>query len=223
MADILSRNPTGLEVNEIQDLTKPSTISVNKKELKIDQAVLKNLKDLADKQKNDPRLRIIREKAEKHPAGNKHRIEVDVLFRRDRLGAVWKAMLPECLEATTIRYVHMSLGHAAVDNCVWEINQAFHLKNVGRKVRRFIASCDICQRAKHPNRYIDLKERSHVSSKPGELCSIDLYGSLPTGRGGVRYILEYLEVFSKYVWLYTLKTATTKSCLNKLVNHYFWK
>jgi len=92
LADILSRNPAGLEVNEIQDLTKPNTISVNKIELKIDQALLKNL---ADKQKNDPRLRIIREKAENDPADNKHRIEEDVLFRRDRLEINWKAMLPE--------------------------------------------------------------------------------------------------------------------------------
>jgi len=70
---------------------------------------------LADKQKNDPRLRIVREKAENHPADNKLRIEEDVLFRRDRLGAVWKAMLPECLEAPIIRYVHTSLEHAGVD------------------------------------------------------------------------------------------------------------
>ena len=60
-----------------------------------------------------------------------------------------------------------------------------------------------------------------MPNKPGELCSINLYGPLPTGRGGVRYILVYFEVFSKYVKLYTLKTATTKSCLNKLINHYF--
>jgi hypothetical protein len=44
LADILSRNPARLEVNEIQDLTKPNTISVNKIELKTDQALLKNFK-----------------------------------------------------------------------------------------------------------------------------------------------------------------------------------
>jgi hypothetical protein len=122
LADILSRNPAGLEVNEIQDLIKPSTacISVNKIELKTDQAVLKNLKNMADKQKNDPRLRIIREKAENEPADNKHRTEEDVLFRSDRLGAIWKAMLPECLEAPIIQYVHTSLVHGGVDKCVWE-------------------------------------------------------------------------------------------------------
>ena len=140
LADMLSRNPAGLEDDEIQDLTKPNTISANKIDLKTDKAVLKNLKNLADKQRNDPRLRIIREKAENDPA-DKHRIEEGVLFRRDRLGASWKAMLPECLETPIIRFVHTSLWHAGVDKYAWEINKSFHLKNVGRKVRRLFASC----------------------------------------------------------------------------------
>ena len=58
LADILSRYPAGLEVIEIQNLTKPNTISVNKIELKTDQAVIKNLKNLADKQKNDPKTKL---------------------------------------------------------------------------------------------------------------------------------------------------------------------
>jgi hypothetical protein len=69
---------------------------------------------LEDKQNNDPRLRIIREKAENDPADNKHRIKEDVLFRRDRLAEIWKAMLPECLKAPIIQYVHTSLGHVGL-------------------------------------------------------------------------------------------------------------
>lgn len=88
-------------------------------------------------------------------------------------------------------------------------------------MHRIIASCDICQRVKLPNSSLDMKERNHAPSKPGELCSINLYGPLPTGRGGVRYILVCFEVFSRYAKLYSLKTATTRSCLNKLVKHYF--
>jgi hypothetical protein len=52
---------------------------------------------------------------------------------------------------------------------------------------------------------------------------LDLYGPLPTGRGGVKYLLARLDVFSKHVTLYPLKIATTRSCLNKLRNHYFPK
>jgi hypothetical protein len=54
-----------------------------------------------------------------------------------------------------------------------------------------------------------------------EMCSIDLYGPLPRGRGGVRCILVRFEVFSKHVKLYSIKTATTRRCLNKLAKHYF--
>jgi hypothetical protein len=49
LADILSRNLKRLEVTEIENLTKPSIFSGNKILLKTVQAVLKNLKNLADK------------------------------------------------------------------------------------------------------------------------------------------------------------------------------
>jgi len=128
-----------------------------------------------------------------------------MLFRRDRLGAIWKATLPECLEIHIIQYVHTSLGHAGVDKCAWEINHSFRIKNIGRKVPGLIASCDICESFKHPNSSLDIEEKGHVPNKPRELCSIDLYGPLPTGRGEVRNILECFEVFYKYVKLYPLK------------------
>jgi transposase InsO family protein len=53
--------------------------------------------------------------------------------------------------------------------------------------------------------------------------TVDLYGPLPTGRGRVKYLLVCLEFFSKHVTLYTLKAATTRSCLRKLEDHYFQK
>ena len=40
-------------------------------------------------------------------------------------------------------------------------------------------------------------------------------------RGGVTYMLVCYDVFSKYVKLYALKAATTRSCLNKIINYYF--
>jgi hypothetical protein len=74
---------------------------------------------------------------------------------------------------------------------------------------------------KHPNKAYEVANISHLPSKPGELVTIDLYGPLPTGRGGVKHLLVCLEVFSKHVTLYPLKSATTKSCINKLTTHYF--
>jgi hypothetical protein len=71
------------------------------------------------------------------------------------------------------------------------------------------------------NRAYNVTEKHHLLKRPGELCAVDLHGSLPTSRGNVRYIFVCYDMFSKYVKLYRLKSATTKACLHKLLNHYF--
>ena len=71
------------------------------------------------------------------------------------------------------------------------------------------------------NRASDVTERHHLPKRPGELCAVNLYGRLPTSRGNARYVFVRYDVFSKYLKLYPLKSAKTKACLNKLLNHKF--
>jgi hypothetical protein len=113
------------------------------------------------------------------------------------------------------------IGALRCDKCYAEIKGTFYLKNLGRKLRKFISACDICQRSKHMNRAYDVIERHHVLKRPGELCAVYLYGSLPTSRGNVRFIFVCYDMFTEHVKLYSLKAATTKACLNKLLNLYF--
>jgi hypothetical protein len=47
LAEVLSRNPTGLTASEIRRLNKPATVMVSKIELNIDKEVCKELKNLA--------------------------------------------------------------------------------------------------------------------------------------------------------------------------------
>ena len=93
----------------------------------------------------------------------------------------------------------------------------FHFRNLGRKLKNFIADCDICQRSKHMNRAYYVTEKRLLPKRPGELCAVDLYGSLPTSRVYVRYIFVCYYVFSKYVKLYPLKSATTKAKVPKSI------
>ena len=102
-----------------------------------------------------------------------------------------------------------------------QIKQAYHLKNLGHNVRKFLACCDTCQKVKFPNRAIITEERSHIPTKPGSLCAIDLFGSLPTSRRGTKYNLVFYGILAKHVKLYPLKAATTMACVNKLINHCF--
>jgi hypothetical protein len=61
-----------------------------------------------------------------------------------------------------------------------------------------------------------VESRSHLPSKPGQLCALELFGPLPVDGRGVRYTLACLYTFTKCTRLYALCTATTRSCLNKI-------
>jgi len=192
--------------------------------LSIDKSVCKDLRDLAELQKTDPRIQKIRGKIAQQPTVSDPRywlVDDTLLYREAGHGSEWKPVLPACLEERAIQYTHTSLGHLGVEKCMQQIKQAYHLKNLGHKMRKFIACCDTCQRVKFLNRAITTGERSHLMSKPGSLCATDIFGSLPTSCGGVKYVLVCYDVFSKHIKLYPLKAATTRACLNKLINHYF--
>jgi len=117
--------------------------------------------------------------------------------------------------------VHTSLGHLLGDKSNAEIKDTFHFRDLSRKLRKFIAAFDLCQRTKHMNRAYDVAERHQLPQRPGELCAVDLNGNFPTSRSNVRYIFVRYDMFSKHVKLYPLKLATTKPDLNRLLNHYF--
>jgi hypothetical protein len=61
---------------------------------------------------------------------------------------------------------------------------------------------------------------SHLPKEPGDLCVVYLYGPLPVGRFGFRCVFVCFDVFSKFVKLYPLKSATSKAGLNKILNAY---
>jgi len=74
-----------------------------------------------------------------------------------------------------------------------------HVRDFGKKLWRFIASCDVCQRVKHLTTSYTIEEKHGFPTRPGY----------------VQYIFACYDVFSKYIKLFTLKSATTKVCLNK--------
>jgi hypothetical protein len=225
-ADTLSRNPAGLN-REGHDLVRePKEFLVAKVDLGIDRSLQKELSILAQHQQADPALCRIREELEREPLKlkDRYRVKNQTLHCKDNSKyPYWRIMLPRQLEYKVINYAHTLLGHQGTDKCMQHISQSFYLKNLGRKMRKFVAHCDICQRVKHPNRAYEIANVSHLPTKPGELMTLDIYGPLPVGRGGVKYLLVCLDVFSKHVTLYPLRTATTRSCLKKLRTHYFQK
>lgn len=223
LADILSRSPSGLTDAETRDLACPDQIKVHRIQVYEDKTLRSDLQTIAALQDADTKLTTLKEQVSLHPnmTRDRYRIHNNVLYcQGGKTQKRWRAMLPAVLEHRVLQYVHLLLGHLGVDKCTAEINYVFHVNDLGRKLRKFIACCDVCQKVKHPNRAIDVKEKHHLPKEPGDICAIDIYGSLPVSKGGVKYILVCLDVFSGFVKLYALRANTTKACLNKIINRY---
>ena len=106
-------------------------------------------------------------------------VQNDILYSKDsHKYPYWRPILPTDLGISVIRYVHTSLGHLGTEKCIAQIANTFQVKGLERKVRKFISRCDTCQRVKYPNRSCAVQNLSHLPTKPGDLCAVDLYGPL---------------------------------------------
>jgi hypothetical protein len=109
--------------------------------LNIDLSVKRELKDLATHQAADQRLARIIEGLDKYPVqvDPKYKMLDGILYSMDhKRYPFWRPMLPSSLDNLVINYVLTSSGHLAVDKCMDQIAHSFHIKNLSRKVRRFI-------------------------------------------------------------------------------------
>jgi hypothetical protein len=224
LADIMNLNPVGLTGKESESMRRPREIMVKKSSLDLDPDVRKALKNLSVQETQDRRIEAIKPKLARttQPLDSRYKVEGEILFCKDeKFRNYWRPYLTDHLEPQIIKYVHHALGHAGTDKTLAQIAHSFYMRNLGRKVRKFVASCPICQKVKHPSRSYDTEIRSYSPKGPGELLAVDLYGNLPSARAGLKHILVCIDVFSKHVKLYALRAATTRTCLNKLTGHYF--
>jgi hypothetical protein len=106
---------------------------VNPINLSTDRSVCKDLRNLAELWKANPRIQRIRGRMAQQPAVSNPRYQQvgDTLFYREAGHAYdWKPVMPACLEERVFQYTHTTPGHLGVEKCMQQIKQAYHLKNL---------------------------------------------------------------------------------------------
>jgi len=56
---------------------------------------------------------------------------------------------------------------------------------------------------------------------PGDILAVDISGSLPKATKGYRYVLVAMDLFSKYVKLYSMQDQKLDSIIDCLKNGFF--
>lgn len=228
-ADILSRNTPQNSLNTNKNysceqndiLIAPAIITDNK-------INIPELKSLPNFQEKDTKLNDIRTlilDPHKPLSSKRHEniisnyiIYENILFQKHN--ELWKACIPNSLINTIVKSYHEYFGHFGPHKILHKISEQFIWPRMRRDIRRIIAGCDVCQKSKSLNcKYIG-ESQSNIPRQPGECVAIDIFGPLPRAQLGMQYVLVLIDVFSKFVVFYALKTATAKSILNKIIYFY---
>nr|CAI5829091.1 unnamed protein product [Callosobruchus analis] len=146
-----------------------------------------------------------------------------LLFKRgDALCPGSKLCVPRSQVLELVKAEHEQSGHFGKNKIVARMKDYFYWPKMQKHIRQFVAACELCQKIK-PSKVSRGLLNSVIPEKPGELVCLDLIGPLPISRGGVTQLLVMVDAFSKYVRLYPLKRATTRSILNKIIGDYVVK
>lgn len=209
-ADTLTRYP------RVNDIRKDKKISINAiKEITYSKELVDNLKIIGELQNTDQYAKKLRKKKSLFTT-----TKDGITFTRAKITDQWRVIIPEQIQEQIIRETHRTMGHPGKFKTFHILNNICTFKNMSRAIAHVIKTCDECQRNKPLNFKAAGNIMAHKPTMLLERISVDLMGPLPTGRGGVHYILAVLDTFSKYIKLYALKRATTKAILNKIEMDY---
>jgi hypothetical protein len=230
MADSLSRNASPSEGKNNEEFSDNTIINASIQQTTAIQNI-PEFNDLGAEQEKDDYLRELRgllqtENRQEFCSPRhqsllmSHQLYEGVLYRRCIAKQKWLVCVPKQLVKRPVLAYHENLGHFGALKIIHKLQNKFIWPNMSRQVRRIIAACDICQKTKHPNRPMRGEMICNLPNKAGEIVAIDLYGPLPKRQFGMTYVLVMVDVFTKFVALYPLRRATSRSILQKIINYY---
>lgn len=236
VADFLSRNPESkfheitqetITIASLHNYSLPQIENDEASSLVImtlcseDASLKKMMKNISDEQKRDTAcINFFKQLSNKNKDFDHLQIYNDVLFIKEQKSEIWRIVIPKSLKDNIINLTHTKLGHPGVYKTTTYLKRYYYWRTMIKDVKKYILSCDLCQRVKYLTIAMEGPYKLVKAEKPSELVTVDFYGPLPSGRGGVEYVFVVLDAFSKLVRLYAMKKATTNSALKRIIENY---
>ena len=187
-------------------------------------------------QKDDPSLRklFLLANRDKNFTQNKHvmswyEVRGEVLFRLfhpNKSENIQKQLVvPHKFRQQVLQIGHETLlsGHQGTKKTLQRIMLNFYWPGISGEVKRFCASCDICQRTINKGNVKRAPlQKMPIINTPFQKVSIDLIGPLsPVTERGNRWILTLVDSATRYPEAVALQTTNTVEVAEKLLGIFF--
>ena len=218
-ADLLSRLPRNEELRQAINTRENKECIIMRLMTYAELNLAPKFKDIAKLQDEDPIVRTIKESAHSLESENssKYAVQNGVLYKLcGKDPAVWKTYIPSRMEEEIILSFHHGLAHSGVHKTMLTIEEHLYIKQLGKKARKLVGKCELCQKAKDVHVHYDYESQNILRENPNDLICVDGHGPLITGKYNYRHILVVFDVFSKFIKLYPMRALTTTGCLRRL-------
>ena len=124
-------------------------------------------------------------------------------------GNYTRFLIPPTLRAKTLALAHS--GHPGRDAMIANMRQKVFWPRMRKEAVSYCEKCRTCAFCKP--RFVPAPKLPIIVNSPMEMVSMDYIGPLPTGRGGMRYMLVIIDNFSRFPEVYPVRDLNTSTLL----------
>lgn len=172
-------------------------------------------------------LRNIRENPQKFP---KFRIENNKIYKLIISGYPqyhdeydWKIVVPKPLRQAVLLENHneASAGHLGFFKTMKRIASQYYWPRMNVDITRYVRNCEVCKAQKPEQKLPQGIMHKRVISAPWEVICSDFIGPLPISKNRNRFIFVVADLFTKYVLMFPVKSATSKAVVEHMEKDVF--
>ncbi|GFW91653.1 transposon Tf2-9 polyprotein [Trichonephila clavipes] len=168
---------------------------------------------LANCQRNDEYINSLKTLLENKQI-NDFVVKNDVLYKIENDNDV--LVVPQQMQTEIVKNIH-SKGHLGINKTESMVKQSFYFPNVRKCVENVINNCIECILVnKKRGKGEGLLNPIPKENIPLSTYHIDFLGPLPSTNKNYNHILSIIDAFTKFVWLYPVKSTSSRDALDKL-------
>ena len=159
---------------------------------------------------------------DKYRNGNdRYLIRNNLLYcRTELIDDAWKLIIPQVISYRLALAIHND-GHFGIAKCLMFAKRLYYWRNMRKTFIKICRDCLLCAKTKSSTSKLEKTDIHVEAEKPHDKLSIDLVGRLPSSNRYI-FILSVLDIYSRYLICYPLRTSTTNAIIKALDNHYFY-
>jgi hypothetical protein len=145
-------------------------------------------------------------------------LQKGVLHCKARFDGRPKIAVPQLLVPVLFAFFHESPvgGHLGVRKTLYKIRQSIIWKSMDSDIATRVRACSICGLSKPAQNTHYGMLSSDVASRPLEKIFIHFVGKLPRSKSGNTYALVCVDAFTKFVWIFPVREASTATSVRAL-------